>query len=224
MTLLVGWLFADLLLGLMMIFLISAPGAASKALICLLTPAPSAKPPTPPTSTPSADMPQMVRLQFAEQQGVWHVTRSVVAGVPFAQPEKALAPAITCPTPTPTSTQTPVPTPNRNAISKTAVDFDFQSNADLLLQGDTGEKNRLMGLINQQFGAKFQSDDQAGFVLTFGTSGVPTEGENLATAFNNIRENTLPHFFARATLRAFHDIGPNRGDISLEVYLFVVSG
>jgi hypothetical protein len=220
MTLLVGWLFADLLLGLMMIFLISAPGAASKALTCLLTPTTSR------ASAPSSTAPEMVRLQFTEQGGGWHVSRSLVRGVPFTRQESKFAPAITCPTPTPTSTQTPTPTPNKNAISQQSVDFDFQSNPDALLAGDTTEQDRLQGLILQQFSAQFNLDtDQAGFVLTFGTTPDPAnakDGENLAAAFNTILQGTLPHFFSRAKLRAFHNIGSPRGHITLEVYLFVV--
>jgi hypothetical protein len=219
MTLLVGWLFADLLLGLMMIFLISAPGAASKALICLLTPTISR------ASGLSSAAPEMVKLQVTRQGGNWYVSRSLVPGIALALQESRLVPAITCPTPTPTSTQTPTPTPNKNALAKDPVSFEFDSNADLLLGGDSGEQARLQGLIKASLiPPEIKPDDRAGIVLSFGTSPDPGEGVRLATAFDAVLQSALPDLFKTTTFRPFHDIGPNRGHISIDVYLFVVGG
>ncbi len=215
LTVLAGWLFADLLLGLMVIFLVSAPGAASRALVCLLTPT------TTVTLQPSAAPQQMLLLSFAAEHG--RLTMSTtLAAPPQSQPLRAFVPAFTCPTPTPTMPPTPTPTPDKNALSKTPLDFNFDTNADALLNGDPAESARLQTLIKQKIGAKVKPDDQAGFVLSFGTSLDPAEGATLATDFDKILKKTLPYLFSRATFGEYHNIGPDRGHILLNIYLFVV--
>jgi hypothetical protein len=217
LTALAGWLFADLLLGLMVLFLISAPGAASRALVCLLTPT------TTVTLRPTAAPQQMMKLSFAEEHGRLVVSTALVAAS-RNQPPTAFVPTFVCPTPTPTPPPTPTPTPDKNALSKTSLDFNFSTNADALLNGNPSETARLQTLIRQQIGAKVKADDQAGFVLSFGTSPSPAEGATLAADFDKILKKTLPYLFSRATFREFHDIGPDRGDILLNVYLYVVGG
>lgn len=214
MLLLAGWLFADLLLALMVIFLISAPGAIPQSLICALTP-----------TTPATSHNLPGNFQTERLLGVRY-SALVVTQVPALRthPVVALRQDVECPTATPTSTATLTPTPNKNAISKTPMTFSFHANADALLAGDSAEKARLQGIVQQQLGAAFSSDDQAGFVLSFGTSPDPQEGEQLADDFDSILQSAMPTLFTRATLRPFHDIGSDRGAISIEIYLFVIGG
>ncbi|HEY7418181.1 MAG TPA: hypothetical protein VH593_23580, partial [Ktedonobacteraceae bacterium] len=105
LTVLVGWLFADLLLGLMVLFLISAPGAASRALVCLLTPTATV------TLRPTAAPQQMMKLSFSEEHGRFMMSTTLVAASPN-QPPTAFVPTFVCPTPTPTPPPTPTPTPD----------------------------------------------------------------------------------------------------------------
>ncbi|HEU5376600.1 MAG TPA: hypothetical protein VFV38_14275, partial [Ktedonobacteraceae bacterium] len=146
MVLLAGWLFADLLLGLMVIFLVSAPGAIPKSLICSLTPTAAA------ALHNSLGKPQ-TGLSPEGKSGPFVVAEAPALSTPTPRSD------INCPTPTPTSTATLTPTPNKSAISKTPQPFTFHTNADALLNGDPTEKARLQGIIQQQLGAVFSPDD-----------------------------------------------------------------
>lgn len=185
-----GWLFADLLLGLMVIFLIASPGGQK----LLPTPTPTLTPTQTPTTTPTL-IP------------TWTPTQTPTA----------------TPTQTPTATPTPTPTRPPRAIAQNPVKFSFTTDADALLRGDAGERERLQRIVQSNFKDSNVLDRHAGVVLTFGVARTGSEGEALARAFNQVLQEALPNVFDRTVFRDFHDITEpdKRGAIVVEIYFFV---
>ena len=200
-----GWLFADLLLGLMIIILVSLP-SSNKSVAQTV-------------STPTLAQVQMKSTEEISSSVLGTATTSVE--VPLMK-----------------NTSTPVPTPTllptvEIGLSQIPVEITIKTNADTLLgyEGSTKQneiqrlKNDLVGILTQ----KGVLGHRAGLVFTSGV--VPSsdqfmQGQNVATAVNNILTETLPNVFSGAIIRSFHFINasPERaGDVELEIYLFTAN-
>lgn len=197
--LLAGWLFADLLLALMVAFMVSAPGT----LLPTPTPTPSA------TVTPSA-------------------TATLLLPTATFTPIPATATVTSTPQP-PTATITPVATEEPPKINKDPLVFEFRVDAAALLGENQGaraeERMRARKLIEDEFAPV--KTERAGIVLTFGTSDDIAEGNRLAIQVNELLAQVYPDTFGDAALRVFHFIPEppdpaRRGMIKVEVYMFVV--
>lgn len=208
-----GWLFADLLLGIAMLFLASTPGAPLR-----LTPVPTVTPT--PTATPTAT--------------------ATTTPAPTNTPSATLTPTAT-PTLTPTSTPTLTPTPaqvlDQQAFKMGGEASDdaalFKVDADKLLRGNAAareqERERIRAYLHLIFDP-LVGKRKAGFVLTFGTSPDGAEGNQLALEVNKllIEEPTQPGqpslklLFGGAIFRNYHILAENqparRGDIEMEIY------
>jgi hypothetical protein len=189
-----GWLFADLLLALAVIFMVSAPGqpAASAATpgirVTLLATAPST---STSTSTPTST--------------------STSTSTPMPMPTS---------TPAVVVAETVAP---QASIAHQPVELTIQTNADALLAGQAAELARVKGAI-QAAAREAGLEGRAGIVLTFGTSPSPGEGSQLAARVNQLLAEALPAVFEGAAVRTFHQINAapeKRGEVLLEVYVVI---
>lgn len=216
-----GWLFADLLLGIAMLFLASTPGAPLR-----ITPVPTVTPTL--TSTPTATA------------TTTPTATATTTPAPTKTPSAALTPTAT-PTLTPTSTPTLTPTPaqvlDQQAFRMGSEASDdaalFKVDADKLLKGNAAareqERERIRAYLHGVFDP-LVGKRKAGFVLTFGTSPDGAEGNQLALEVNKllIEDPTLPGqpslklLFGGAIFRNYHILAENqptrRGDIEMEIY------
>jgi hypothetical protein len=200
---LAGWLFADLLLGLAMLFFVfntvgDAPTPEPTAIITLtLTATPSSTPSylETPTRTPT------------------------VTGTPTSTPVA-----------TATLTRSPVPTPI-SGLKPQAELLIFKIDASGLLRGNLDQRRIVEDRIRQHFSV-YKGAQRAGIVLTFGTSSNPQEGNDLAAKVNAIMREVLPEVFVpkgRPGETAFEDfhaistVPSQRGEIEVRVYLLLNS-
>lgn len=190
-----GWLFADLLLGLSMIFLVSNTQSAP------LTPTPTV------TSAPTTAGTLVPWLTLT----------------PTPTPAATLTPTPT-PTPTPTLTPTPIPPPslNRYPVSH-LIRADPAALLTGNASAKSAEINRIQEQIRQLFGA-YDGSSRAGIVLAFGTANTYSEGNDLARQVNRSLRDTLPGVFDDSTVfRDFHDLSGEYGSVQIEVY-FLIGG
>lgn len=194
--LLSGWLFADLLLGLMIIFLVSTPGSPP-------VPTPTVTPSPTPTSTPTVT-PSPSPLPT--------VTPS---------PTPTSSPTVT-PSPTPLPTITPSPLPILS-LNQQPEKFEFRADVSGLLNGNPTELDRLRQEIRGTMSRL--TGQRAGIILTFGTASDPGTATSLSRAFNALMRDTLPGTIDNNTvLRDFITLNTaqeRQGTIEVEVYLFL---
>lgn len=195
-----GWVFADLLLGLMMIFLVTARGAP-----------PSPTSPAPPTETPTPTR-----------------TSTITPTVLILGTPAATLPRTNTPTPTPsrisTSPVAPTNTP-QVSISQKSIEFSFTVDYDRLLdsQETEAEFERIRTTVNDLLQSRFNARQRAGIVLTF--AGGPNSNENsrIARAINEWLPEQMPTLFDSGTVfRPFIDLTRPRGTVIVEVYVFTV--
>ncbi len=243
MTLLSGWLFADLMLGLMIIFLITAPAGSfaplpptsTATLVPTYTPGPTYTPfpthtpgpsPTPmPTYTPGPSptpMPTYTPGPSPTPAPTYTPFPTYTPG-PTATPFPTYTPG---PSPTlrPTRMPGPTATPMESLIlSQEPLEFAFETDIDALLSSSDSvreaEEERLREEIEDVFAPL--KGKRAGMVLTFGVSPEPSQGGRLSKAINPLLKDTLPDIFGDAVMRNFHNIDGARGMVEVEVYVVV---
>ncbi len=245
MTMLSGWLFADLLLGLTIIFLVIAPAGSFAPLppTPTFTPLPTYTPDATYTPNPTATYyPTFTPGPTATPYPTYTPGPSptpypTYTPGPTATPYPTYTPGPS-PTPYPTYTPGPSPTPyptytpgpkptviktNEVVLSKQAVSFTLVTDANALLGPDGAAKDqeraRLRGEIRQQLASLQQK--RAGIVLTFGTAPVPAQGGQLSQEVNALLQDAMPNVFGGAVMRSFHHIANNRGVVDIEVYTIV---
>ncbi|WP_037935716.1 hypothetical protein [Streptosporangium roseum] len=192
-TLLAGWLFADLLLGLTIIML----GAQAPPPSPVRPLADATQPPPDPTQPRPAASPPL-------------------AGVTQLSPEPTPSPAEESLTPTRPPSPSPVPSPctgRVGGVRAKPITISFQvtpgAHDDMLAAQIRQElrkhRDRLAG-------------QHAGMVLTFAADGGTGNGVRLATRVNTAIREAYPRIFGTAVTRNFHDLDAPRGSISMEIY------
>jgi hypothetical protein len=234
-TLLSGWLFADLLIALAVIFMVAAPVGSFAPVppTATATPAPTQTPF--PTFTPAPTQTPLPTYTPGPTQtplptytpGPSPTPQPTFTPFPTFTPLPTLTPYATF-TPGPTPTRAPTQTPisvNERVLSRQPVIVRLTTNADALLGPDgpakEQEQDRLRDVIRQQF-AGIQGQ-QAGIVLTFGFAPTPFEGGRLSQEVNALLQDTLPDIFGGAVMRDFHRIEADRslrGVVEIETYPF----
>jgi hypothetical protein len=236
MTLLSGWLFADLLLGLAIIFLVVTPAGSFAPVPPTLTPTPLPTYTPGPTYTPaptytpgptSTPLPTYTPGPSPTPQPTYTPVPTYTAG-PTSTPLPTYTPG---PSPTPRPTYTAVPTPTLivsqgPVLSQEAREFRIRTNADALLSSSATvrerEEDRLRDELQQELADL--KGQRAGIVLTFGIAPTPYEGGRLAREFNRILQDEFPDTFGSSVLRSFHNIegdASQRGVVEFEVYILV---
>lgn len=235
MTLLSGWLFADLLLGLALIFLVSTPAGSFAPLppTATFTPLPTYTPnPTYtvlPTYTPN---PTYTILPTYTANPTYTVPPTYTPDATYTPLPTYTAQPTGTPRPTytalPTYTPRPAPTASESqdtVLSQDVVEFRIVADVDALLGGDAAtraqERDRLRDVIRQQLASL--ATQRAGIVLTFGTAPSPAEGGRLSQEMNALLQDTMPATFTGAVMRDFHNIADvsQRGVVEIEVYVIV---
>jgi hypothetical protein len=216
-TLIVGWLFADLLLGLMVIFMVAIPGA-SGAMVMPQRPDPTRE------------------ARIAALTATARVLARSVTPTPSVTttPSRTPTPSVTTTpsrTPTPSVTTTPSPTPQPSAtatpvplrlLEQVPVEHEFQVAVGPFLNGDRTTIARLADEIRSKFAGSRQR--KAGFVLTYGVASDSSVGTRLSRRFNELLRTTMPELVDDATvMRDFISLDrqPDRqGVIEIEVFLY----
>lgn len=242
MTLLSGWLFADLLLGLAVIFLVTAPAGSFAPLppTETATPMPTYTPnPTYtiiPTHTPNPTytiMPTYTPIATYTPLPT-HTPNPTFTVLPTYTPNAtytALPTYTAIPTYTPLPTYTPRPAPTAAesqdvVLAQEVLEFQIVTNPDALLSSNadtrTQEQDRLRDEIRQQLSQI--RNQKAGIVLSFGTAPTPYEGGLLSQEVNELLKDAMPDTFDGAVMRDFHNIEGDsslRGVVELEIYVIV---
>ncbi len=208
-VLLSGWLFADLLLGLMVVFLISTPGSAAVI----------ATPTLRPTATYTVLVPRTPRVTV--------VTPGAGTGVPLnvtqvASTKRAEATATpVTPTRTPTLTPTPTPTPPCG-LSKEPITITLNSAVNFANSSTATYGQARDALIDQIKTAMVaRGAERAGLVETFGF-GEQTVGNRIAGDINHALLEGSDAIIGQAIMKKFHDLtgNPSGGADSL-MYVYV---
>lgn len=195
-----GWLYADLFLGIaMLFFLFNTVGELPSTTIPTYTP--TYTPTVPPSLTPTP--------------------KPTATATATSTPTLTVQPTVTlAPTATATPSRTPIPTIAGGLVPEpyTVV---ITVNMDQLLNDDIAELARVRDLILGELG-QF-SDQRAGIVLTFSTtlSGNPLKGDQLSGKVNALLRGTMRGTFGGAVFRDFHNLTQNSeevGKVTLEIY------
>ena len=211
-----GWLFADLLLGLSMIFLVSNTQASD----------PSPTPGITHTATATSTFTQTWTPTATETVSALVATTPSPTSTPTPTSTASTTATFTR-TPVPTKTATPTQVPPAMLIQEPVVvivkvtpDLLFASNDAVRAEEESSAKKQIQALF-----AEYEDVQRAGIVLSFGMSDKPSEGNRLALAMNELLGETLPIVFvsgARGTVfRDFHFItadAERRGWVEIEVY------
>ena len=197
---LAGWLFADLLLGLAMLFITSMIGVQPSP-----TPLPVSQVTNTPTSTPT-------------------LTATRIA-TPTRTP--TLPPGVT-PTFTSTPTQTPTPIPpGLNQIPYTVtIRLDPRLVPDWV-SDSANNKNAAREQIRSQLDSCLEginkNEGRAGLVLAYGGNPDPLRGEKIASEASSLLRSQFSKLFNDGTvIKNFHDLQKDptaNGKIVLEIYL-----
>ena len=102
----------------------------------------------------------------------------------------------------------------------------MDTDADVLLGADGPAKETERDWVRGQIREALASYalQQAGVVLTFGSSPQPAEGNRLAAEVNRLLLDEFPDVFDPAILRNYHTINPDtsqRGGVEVEVYFLI---
>ncbi|MGB8646365.1 MAG: hypothetical protein WCF84_14095 [Anaerolineae bacterium] len=190
---LAGWLFADLLLGLTMVFMVSMPTVK-------LTPTATLVPTITVIPTPTATL----------------------TATPMAMSTPTRTATLTAtPTATPTVLGTEVPN-GLNPVPVTRTYHvniaPFLGTSDFYKQI---ERERILGLLRYDL-SPF-SGKHAGFVLTFGTVSAsrPSDGNQIAEEVNALLKRALPDIFGAAAAEGYHNLSADSsqfGDVEVRIY------
>lgn len=202
-----GWLFADLLLGLAMVFLVSTPSVEESALLPTSTPTA--------TSTPAGTSTPTVTRTPTPTSSATPTLTSTPSATPTstrtATPTLTLTPTHgPTPTSTPTGTPTLVPTPCAVSVS--------QQKKELKLPGGVSGTEPSIAELVRQF--EPYRGQQAGLVLTFGHGG-ETAGRARAARINATLRLEVPDIITdRTVLESFFATTPGSG-VEIWVYFLV---
>jgi hypothetical protein len=189
-----GWLFADLLLGVAMLFFVFNTVGELPA----ITP----EPPVEPTETPTP------------------TATATPTSTPTVSPTSTPSIASTVVTITPTPTMTRMPSLNSNpTIVRVSVDMEVLLGNDNARK--EAERTKVLQAVQKELSGI--GHRQAGIVLTFGTTrhNEPERGDKLAREVNTLLKEGLPHIFGRAVLKSYHQLSGDPasiGDTELEIY------
>jgi len=204
-TLIVGWLFADLLLGLMIIFLVAIPGTPG-ALV------------TPERRDPTREARILALTQTARA-----LPSPTISRTPLQTPTPSRTPTPS-PTPTPSRTPTPSPTPTTipiRTLEQRSVEFVFQVAVGPFSRRDRAETNRVREAIRRDLASL--KGKKAGFVLTFSRAPQRIATE-LSRTMNELLRETLPDIFTSGTImRDYIEIDNNnttQAAITIEVFIY----
>lgn len=205
-----GWIYADLLLGLMILFLVSTKGATPDQ----LTPTPT------PTATYTATLlPTSTRTRAAND-----------TATPTPTPTRTLTPTSTL-TPTPTSTSTSTPGAFAVGLSQTPFTITLRINQDLIsaIAADRPDaRASAQAQLRTQIRACFsQMQGQAGMVLAFGANPIPATGTKLAALATELLKQEYRGIFGQSAVRNYHTISSDpyvNGTIDLEVFFINLPG
>lgn len=211
-VLLSGWVYADLLLGLMMLFLVSTRGVPVDQLQPTITPTSTWTPTATQTST---------------------ATRPVAIGPTSTRTPTLTPTASRTPSPTPTLTPTLTPQPPAIGVNQTAYTVVLRVNPDRLpafFAGDAKAKQQTQVQLTEQirtcFGA-FPGKAKAGFLLAFGGNPLPARGEALAQTATELLRQLYPDLFSGIPIRNYHTITTNpyeNGIIELQTHFITQPG
>jgi hypothetical protein len=201
-----GWLFADLMLALMVLFLasntVTGPIAALSTSTATETPSPTVT--STPTPSPSAT-PTRTDTPFKGRTATF---------TPSATPT-----GTSTPTATATSTATRTPSPTSIPCQLTLV---LRKHA-LTVAGSANGNGPSAAQLRKAF-APFHGQ-RLGLLLTFGHAPQPAQGETLASTVNKQLATLLPDLFTPATIReSYHFIDTaNTGSVDFNAYFFASS-
>lgn len=204
-----GWVYADLLLGLMILFLASTKGVDPRALT----------PTVPPTATPTATLTPSPRPPT-------HTLTPTRTPVSTATPT---------PTPSPTPTHTPTRTPTAVAIGVNRVASVTMLHIPPalvapFLRGDKDAAAQVDAHLEAQVRycfAKLQGNANAGMVLAFGYHAVAGAGNRISLAALNALDRTYPEIFSSAARENYHMItttAAEQGIVELKIFLITAPG
>ncbi|MER5424695.1 hypothetical protein [Streptosporangium roseum] len=190
-TLLAGWLFADLLLGLTIIMLgaQAPPPSPVRPLADATQPPPDPTQPQPEASRPLADATQLAS-------------------------EPTPSPAEESPVRPPSPSPVPSPCTGRvGGVRAKPITISFQVTPD-------AHDDILAAQIRQELRKHRDrlAGQHAGMVLTFAADGGTGNGVRLATRVNTAIREAYPRIFGTAVTRNFHDLDAPGGSISMEIY------
>ncbi len=211
-----GWIYADLLLGLMMLFLVSMRGATPDQLQpATHTPTPTATYTLTPTPTPSPTA--MATVTPAK------------AGAGTRMPTPTLVPTFT---PVPTATSTPKA--YIVGLSQTPFAVTLRINPALIsdvMVGRPQARATAQAQLRTQIRYCFaRIRGQAGMVLAFGNNPAPSVGERLAELATGLLNQEYPDLFPqeegrRTAIRNYHHITTDpklNGVIDLDVFFITL--
>jgi hypothetical protein len=216
MLLLSGWLFADLLLALMMIFLISINGG---------------QPPPPPCATPS---PQTSAAVAGSQGTTFLPGGSFVSSGPRSNrpgtgngATRPLATSTPCPMKSPTPTPTPINC-GLDPNSQTDIAPFTVANADGLRNDDPGAQQQFADQVKKIFHDNNLDTKLAGLTEIFGGSATsPDAGVSFAKhAKTALEAQTFTFFSTHTIFQAFWDgtIGSDQIEMTVFFYQQAVNG
>ncbi|WP_326824942.1 hypothetical protein [Streptosporangium sp. NBC_01756] len=215
-TLLAGWLFADLLLGLTIIML----GAQAPSPSPTRTPVDAARP-RPDTAHPS---PRPDTAHPSPRPDTAHPSSDTARPSPEntrPSPETVRSPAEESP-----ASARPRPSPSPSATPSTCVGGVRAKPVTLSFRVVPGADDDALATQVRQELHKHRdrlTGRHAGMVLTFGADGGAGNGVRLATRVNTAIRAAYPRIFGTAVTRNFHDLAAPSGSISMEIY-FVTYG
>jgi len=210
MVSLAGWLFADLLLGFAVLFLV----ADTRSL------------PVQPTVTPASSP-----VPTTTQRSTRHVTavRSATATATGTPTRIPVLPTYTpLPTHTPRPTYTPWPTCPPVTISRDPIDVAVETNLSAILRGSERNRAQQLEAVRRQLEPNIRpliaEDTRAGMVLTFGntTTSRPGDGVLLASTINSLLRDEWPRVFGDAAFQDFLSFKEEPGLVRIQI--FTLSG
>lgn len=211
-----GWIYADLLLGLMVLFLVSTRGATPEQLV----------PPSTATPTPTTTLTATASLSASLTPTPTNT----------ATPTRTPTPTATR-TPTSTATRTPTLTITPQAfvvgLNPTPYRVTLRVSPSLIpgiMAGKADARATAQAQLRRQMHYCFANmRGQAGMVLTFGSNPDPNIGNRLAALANALLREEYEDLFARqraeAVMRDYHTITTNpaqNGVIELEVFFITL--
>jgi hypothetical protein len=201
-----GWLFADLMLALMVLFLASNTVTGPIAALSTSTATETASPTVTatPTATPSATSTS---------------TKTPVSGRTATFTHTATPTRTSTPTATATFTATRTPSPTSIPCQLTLVLLKHA----LTVTGSGNGNGPSAAQLRKAF-APFHGQ-RLGLLLTFGHAPDPDQGETLASTVNKQLAALLPDLFTPATIReSYHYIDTaNTGPVDFNAYFFARS-
>lgn len=196
-----GWVFADLLLGLMVLFLVSTRGSPA--------------PPPIPTNTPTATFTATPTATGTATPTATSTSTATTASTVRNSGTRTRT-AVAIPTGTPTVLV---------GLSQSPYLVTFRIDPDLvpaLLTGSTNaQATARTQLLAQMHSCFDQRNAEAGVVLAFGANPIPGNGNRLAEEATQLLESDFENLFNKSVMRNFHTITGDpfaNGSVDVEIY------